>query len=52
VWPQRGRRHKQISSPDDDAKFLRQLDEEAWKRRMRERRAEGGDDDSPEPATS
>ena len=51
VWPQRGRRRKHISSPDDDAKFLRQLDEEAWKRKMRERRAEG-DDDSPEPATS
>jgi hypothetical protein len=56
VWPQRGRRRKQISSPDDDAKFLRQLDEEAWKRKMRERRDEGEDkgrdDDSPEPATS
>ena len=51
VWPQRGRRRKRISSPDDDAKFLRQLDEEAWKRKMRERRAKG-DDDSPEPATS
>ena len=52
VWPQRGRRRRQISSPDDDAKFLRQLDEEAWKRKMRERRAESGDDDSPEPAAT
>ena len=42
VWPTR-RRRKQISSPDDDARFLRQLDDEAWKRRMRERRSDGGD---------
>jgi hypothetical protein len=49
VWPDRRRgRRKQISSPDDDARFLRQLDEEAWKRRMRERRSEGGED-SPTP---
>jgi len=53
VWPNRGRRRrKQISSPDDDARFLRQLDDEAWKRRMRERRQEGtpGDEDFPAPS--
>lgn len=47
VWPDRRRGRKQIASPDDDARFLRQLDEEAWKRKMRERR---GEDDSPAPA--
>jgi len=47
VWPDRGRRRKPMASPDDDARFLRQLDDEAWKRRMRERR---GDDGSPAPA--
>jgi len=49
VWPDRGRRRKQVASPDDDARFLRQLDDEAWKRKMRERR---GDDDFPAPAGS
>ncbi|MEY4137369.1 MAG: hypothetical protein RL205_1497 [Actinomycetota bacterium] len=49
VWPDRGRRGKQVASPDDDARFLRQLDDEAWKRKMRERR---GDDDFPAPAGS
>jgi hypothetical protein len=52
VWPDRGRKRRTIVSPDDDARFLRQLDEEAWKRKMRERR-EGGaadGDDSPAPA--
>jgi membrane protein YqaA with SNARE-associated domain len=47
VWPERQR--KRIASPDDDARFLRQLDDEAWKRKMRERR---GGDDSPEPAAN
>jgi hypothetical protein len=47
VWPDRRRKGKRIASPDDDARFLRQLDDEAWRRKMRERR---GDDDSPEPA--
>ena len=52
VWPDRGRKRRTIVSPDDDARFLRQLDEEAWKRKMRERR-EGGaadGDDSSAPA--
>jgi hypothetical protein len=52
VWPDRGRKRRTIASPDDDPRFLRQLDEEAWKRKMRERRdgsaADG--DDSPAPA--
>lgn len=54
VWPDRGRRGKRISSPDDDPRFLRQLEDEAWKRRMRERRSgeTSGEDDSPAPAGS
>lgn len=28
------------AAPDDDPQFLRRLDEEAWRRRMRERRGE------------
>jgi hypothetical protein len=52
VWPSRRRRNRQVASPDDDARFLRQLDDEVWKRKMRERRSEDpdGDDDSPTPA--
>ncbi len=49
VWPDRKRGRKQVASPDDDARFLRQLDDEAWRRKMRERR---GDDGSPEPAAN
>lgn len=54
VWPDRGRKRRAIASPDDDARFLRQLDEEAWKRKMRERRAGGSsdEDDSPAPTGS
>jgi len=51
VWPERGRRNRRLASPDDDARFLRQLDDEAWQRRMRERRsgnpADEGDSSAP-----
>jgi hypothetical protein len=44
----RGRRAP--AAPDDDSKFLRQLDDEAFKARMRERRGGGkpGTDPAPE----
>lgn len=35
-------RRRKPSAPDDDPAFLRSLEEEAWKRRMRERRGEPG----------
>lgn len=36
-----GRRgRKAPSAPDDDPRFLAKLDEDAWRRRMRERRGE------------
>ncbi len=34
-----GRRRRPVA-PDDDPRFLKQLDEDAWRRRMRERRGE------------
>jgi hypothetical protein len=50
VWPDRRGRGRTIASPDDDPRFLRQLDEEAWKRRMRERRGDTTPDDGDSPA--
>lgn len=40
--PSPGRRfgRRAPAAPDDDPQFLRRLDEEAWRRRMRERRGE------------
>ena len=40
--PGPGRRfgRRSPAAPDDDPQFLRRLDEEAWRRRMRERRGE------------
>lgn len=40
--PQPGRwfGRRSPAAPDDDPAFLRSLDEEAWRRRMRERRGE------------
>ncbi len=36
-----GRRLRRMpSAPDDDPRFLAKLDEDAWKKRMRERRGE------------
>ena len=51
VWPERGRRSRKMASPDDDARFLRQLDDEAWQRKMRDRRSQSpdGEDGSPAP---
>jgi len=45
IWgrprPQRRRgRRGQPLAPDDDPRFLRQLDEQAWRQRMRRRRGE------------
>lgn len=37
--PRRGRRGRPIA-PDDDPRFMRQLDEQAWRQRMRRRRGE------------
>ena len=37
--PRRGRRGHPIA-PDDDPRFMRQLDEQAWRQRMRRRRGE------------
>jgi hypothetical protein len=34
-------------APDDDPRFLRKLEEEAWRERMRRRRGETGPDQSP-----
>jgi len=34
-------------APDDDPRFLRELDEQAWRQRMRQRRGETGPDQSP-----
>jgi membrane protein YqaA with SNARE-associated domain len=50
MWPDRGRRRRQVVSPDDDARFLRQLDDEAWKRKMRERRGDPPPDEGEAPA--
>ena len=36
-----GRRSRKQVAPDDDPRFLKQLDEEAWRERMRRRREEG-----------
>jgi hypothetical protein len=36
-------RSRRQSAPDDDPTFLRELDDQVWQRRMRERRDEGGD---------
>lgn len=37
-----GRRLRRIpTAPDDDPRFLAKLEEDAWRRRMRERRGEG-----------
>lgn len=36
-------------APDDDPRFLRQLDEEAWRQRMRQRRGEGGEIGGADP---
>jgi len=47
VWPDQGR--KPVASPDDDPRFLRHLEDEAWKRRMRERRGDG-QEGATEPA--
>jgi hypothetical protein len=40
--PEPGRyfRRRSPAAPDDDPQFLRRLEEEAWKRRMRDRRGE------------
>lgn len=35
------RQRRTPSAPDDDPRFLAKLDEDAWKKRMRERRGEG-----------
>lgn len=43
--PRRGRRRRGPVAPDDDAAFLRQLDDDAWSERMRRRREEG--DEAP-----
>jgi hypothetical protein len=50
VWPDRRRKRGRMASPDDDARFLRQLDDEVWKRKMRERRSGEEDGDAPAPA--
>ncbi|MDO9486545.1 MAG: PLD nuclease N-terminal domain-containing protein [Actinomycetota bacterium] len=34
------RKRRNPSAPDDDPRFLAKLEEDAWKRRMRERRGE------------
>ncbi len=41
-----GRRRRGPVAPDDDPNFLRQLDQEAWKEKMRRRR-DGGADPAP-----
>jgi hypothetical protein len=51
VWGGRGMSpaRRGPAAPDDDPSFLRQLDDEAWARRARERREDGGTPPS-EPA--
>lgn len=38
------------AAPDDDPTFLRQLDDEAWQRKMRERRDDQAPGDAPDSA--
>ncbi|MBU6244837.1 MAG: PLDc N-terminal domain-containing protein [Actinomycetales bacterium] len=41
------RRRRAPIAPDDDPRFLRELDEQAWRQRMRQRRGETGPDQTP-----
>ena len=36
LWLFVGRRQRRTIAPDDDARFLRKLDDEVWKRKLRE----------------
>lgn len=42
-------RRRGPSAPDDDPKFLRGLEEQAWAEKMRQRRSGGNDTSPPEP---
>jgi hypothetical protein len=46
----RRRRGRGPAAPDDDPTFLRQLDDEAWQRKMRERRDGQAPGDTPDSA--
>lgn len=50
AFPSRGSRWRRRAplAPDDDPSFLKTLDEEAWRERMRRRRGETG----PDPAAN
>lgn len=53
LWIVFGRRRTpRTKAPDDDARFLRSLDDEVWRRRLRDRRnrKQQGDDDEEEQA--
>ncbi len=43
-----GRRRGPVA-PDDDPEFLQRLDQAAWERKMRRRRAAGSPEDDPHP---
>jgi uncharacterized membrane protein len=45
-----GRSSRGPAAPDDDPRFLRQLDDEAWQRKMRERRDGQAPGDTPDSA--
>jgi len=50
VGPRRLGRGRAPAAPDDDPSFLRRLDDEAWQRKMRERRDGQSPGDAPDSA--